>query len=106
MNEQILDALRGISHPGLDRDLVSLGMVKKAAIDGDQVNILIELRPRGALRAPLRRNRGSGPRGPSRQAGVCGLDSRPSRAAELWLKNYPSLERVQHIILVASGKGE
>ena len=110
MNEQILDVLRGISHPGLDRDLVSLGMVKKAAIDGDQVNILIELMTAGSpLRAPLAAAIEEAVLTvlPGKQVFVAWTaDPKPSRfGGGLAAKSYPSLERVQHIILVASGKG-
>jgi len=41
--EQVLDALRGVQDPDLHQDIVSLGFVKKAEVDGGRVSIVIEL---------------------------------------------------------------
>ena len=38
-----LDALRTVMDPELHRDLVSLGMVKDLAVDGDRVRLKVEL---------------------------------------------------------------
>ncbi len=41
--EQILDALRGVEHPEMERDLVSLGMITDVASDGDDVRVTLAL---------------------------------------------------------------
>jgi len=42
-HEQVLDALRGVQDPDLNQDIVSLGFVKKADVDGGRVSVVIEL---------------------------------------------------------------
>jgi len=110
MDTQIEEALRTVIHPGLGEDLVSLGMVTKAEVDGETVNIAIQLMTAGSpLRAPLTEAVTE-----AVQAKIPGArvyiawtaDAKPSRfGGGLSAKHYPSLDRVQHIILVASGKG-
>ena len=110
MDTQIEEALKTVIHPGLGEDLVSLGMVTKAEVDGETVNIAIQLMTAGSpLRAPLTEAVTE-----AVQAKIPGArvyiawtaDAKPSRfGGGLSAKNYPSLDRVQHIILVASGKG-
>ncbi len=40
---QLLEALRGVQHPEMDRDLVSLGMIKSVSVDGDDVLVTLAL---------------------------------------------------------------
>ena len=42
-NEQVTDTLRTVNDPELHKDLVSLNMVKKVDVSGEDVTILIEL---------------------------------------------------------------
>ena len=42
-NDQVMQALSGVKDPELDRDLVSLGMVKKVEIDGTKLWLEVEL---------------------------------------------------------------
>jgi ATP-binding protein involved in chromosome partitioning len=41
--EQVLDALRGIQDPDLNRDIVTLGFIKDLSLDGSEVSFTIEL---------------------------------------------------------------
>lgn len=42
-SDQVISALRTVQDPELFKDIVSLGMVKDVAIDGDTVNVRVEL---------------------------------------------------------------
>ena len=42
-SDQVMSALRTVQDPELFKDIVSLGMVKDVAIDGDTVNVRVEL---------------------------------------------------------------
>ena len=48
----VVDALRAVRDPSLDRDIVSLKFVKDLAIDGGRVSFTIETATAGPLRAP------------------------------------------------------
>jgi Mrp family chromosome partitioning ATPase len=40
---QLLEALRGVQHPEMGRDLVSLGMIRNVSVDGDEVLVTLAL---------------------------------------------------------------
>lgn len=110
MNEQLIEILSQVQHPGLGRDLVSLDMVKKAELDGATANIAIALMTAGSpLRAGLAAEIEGAVEGalPGTKAYVAWTpEPKPSRfGGGLSAKDFPSLEEVQHIVLVASGKG-
>jgi len=110
VNTQLKEALSTVIHPGLGEDLISLGMVQRAEVDGDIVNIAVELFTAGSpLRAPLTKAIEAAAHTvlPNAKVYVAWTaDPKPSRfGGGISAKDYPSLERVQHIILVASGKG-
>jgi len=42
-NNHLMDALRTVQDPDLHQDLVTLGMVKKAEVEGDRVDLVVEL---------------------------------------------------------------
>jgi len=110
VNTQLREALSTVIHPGLGKDLVSLGMVNQANEEDGVVNIAIELLTAGSpLRAPLTEaiEAAVHTKLPGTRVYVAWTaDPKPSRfGGGLSAKAYPSLEKVQHIILVASGKG-
>jgi len=41
--QQLIEALRGVQHPEMNRDLVSLGMIKSVDLDGDDVLVTLAL---------------------------------------------------------------
>ena len=40
---QVLEVLKNVEDPDLHRDIVSLGFIKKVAIDGGEVSVVVEL---------------------------------------------------------------
>jgi ATP-binding protein involved in chromosome partitioning len=110
MNTELKAALSSVIHPGLGQDLISLGMVTQATLEGKTANIAVQLMTAGSpLRAPLTEaiEAAVEARVPGTKVYIAWTsDAKPSRfGGGLSAKNYPSLDRVQHIILVASGKG-
>lgn len=104
-------ALGNVDDPELHKDLVTLGMAKKAVLDGDVARITIELTtPACPLKDTIRKDI---------EAAV--LAERPGTSVEIeWTAQvsrgrhggvagsqepFPSLEQVRNVILVASGKG-
>ena len=103
--KQILDALRGVQDPELDKDLVSLNMIKNLRIEGDKVSFTLEF-----------------------TSGACPMKKEIEDAAKKAVGNVPGVEEVwveptskapakdpfkgrkpipgvKHTIAVASGKG-
>ena len=110
MNERLLDVLSGVQHPGLDQDLVSLGKISKAELEGNVANIAIALMTAGSpLRGELTQaiEAAFQEQLPELRVYVAYVpQNKPSRfGGGLSGKAFPSLDEVQHIILVASGKG-
>ena len=76
-----LDALRKVMDPELRRDLVSLGMVKDLAVDGDTVRLKVELTtPACPLKDTIATRREGGARGRRVRAGRAVLGRAGARA--------------------------
>ncbi|MEZ4630839.1 MAG: P-loop NTPase [Deinococcales bacterium] len=101
LNEaKVIEVLKTVNDPELHQDIVSLGMLKSVKLEGKHVNVHIELttpacplkgKIEGDVRAALH------PLGPS---GVTVEFSAQVRGSE-----KQSLPGVQHVIVVAAGKG-
>jgi len=113
-NEQALDALRGVMHPEMKRNLVELGMIKDVAVEGNDVTVTMALPFKEIpIKDDLVRN--------VRQV-LIGLDpsldvevkltemSQEDRAAFMTAaeggpKAAQSMNKVDNVIAVLSGKG-
>ncbi|ADV67286.1 Mrp/NBP35 family ATP-binding protein [Deinococcus maricopensis] len=98
--DDVLAALRTVNDPELHRDLVSLGMVKGVRVDGDRVDVHVELTTpacplRGTIEADVRRA--------VEAAGA--RDVRVEFSARVAPPAQPALPGVKHVLLVGSGKG-
>jgi len=117
--DTVLDALRGVTYPGFSRDIVSLGLVRDVAVDGDVVAVVLDLgagdravatRIEADARTALSAVPGIGRADVRVEARAKGAPSlpmvgkRPSAAAAGGLE--PGLiPLVRHTVAVASGKG-
>ena len=116
--QQVMDALRAIRYPGFTKDIVSLGAVRSVSVDGDAVEIDIDLGAGNpAVAAPIEREA----RAVERVAGVrtvkVGVRGRPEGSPALKMAGHsPSVAAagalgsdlipgVRHTLAVASGKG-
>lgn len=111
----VLDALRAVTAPGQEQDIVTLGWVKALAINGGQVRFALALPPEHERQAIGMRARaqqvlegldwvesvvvGSTEPEPAPAA----PDHRPQESAQVEPEN--SLPNVAHVIAVGSGKG-
>jgi ATP-binding protein involved in chromosome partitioning len=99
-----LDALRKVMDPELRRDLVSLGMVKDLAVEGDSVRLKVELTTPAC---PLRETIGNDVRAALLAAGFKKVDI----AWGAQVRGAPGVAQsqltpgVKNIILVGAGKG-
>ncbi len=105
-NEQVLDALRAVRDPELQRDVVSLGMIQDLKVDGDGVvSFTFNLTtPACPLRAELEANVNSALRalpGVTEVRVKVGANIPATRFAD----QSEVLKGVKNIIAVASGKG-
>ncbi len=112
--EQLLDALRGVVHPELGRDLVSLGMIRDARVESNAIHIALAL---PAKKIPIQEDLVRGVQQAAAGVGT-GLEIRVetvemsqeeraaflSRADEALAQSRPQ-NRVDHVIAVLSGKG-
>jgi ATP-binding protein involved in chromosome partitioning len=99
----VRSALSQVMDPELGRDLVSLGMVTKIAIDGDQVTVAIELTTPAC---PLKSQIGRDVEAAVRAAGAAAV--KVEFGAKVAARRDPERARlpgVKHVIAVASGKG-
>lgn len=99
-----LDALRTVMDPELHRDLVSLGMVKDLAVDGDRVRLKVELTTPAC---PLKDTIGRNVEAALRAAGF----KRVEIAWGAQVRSAPGASQgeltpgVKNIVLVGAGKG-
>jgi len=104
-NEQVLDALRGVKDPELQRDVVSLGMIEELKVEGGTISFTLNLTtPACPLRAELE----SSVRAALRALpGVQEVKMKTS--AHIPATRLPDqadvMKGVKNIIAVASGKG-
>ena len=111
--DRVIDALRGVSYPGLTRDLVSFGMVEHVEVLDGQVTVRLGVHTRDAAAlAELERSVESAvlPLGADAVA-VQIVPPRPTTALPLrpgtpdpWAEQV-TLSRVRHIVAVGAGKG-
>ena len=104
--EQVLDHLKSINYPGFSRDIVSFGMVKDVAINGDQVIVHLNISSQneekkqevvGAVKKQLS--------GHFNTVNI-ELSAETNQQATAPVGDSPSvLGNVKHIIAIASGKG-
>jgi len=105
----VRDALSTVSYPGFSRDIVSFGLVKGVAIDGDNVTVKIEIATRDAA-VPQQIHSEA-------QAALAKLDGLGQIKIDIDIKDPPdagaaggavgksSIPGVKKVIAVASGKG-
>ena len=106
--QDIQDALSQVMDPELNKDLVSLGMVKQIAVDGASVSVTVELTtPACPLRSEIQQ---------SCEAAIKAVDGVEQVTVEMGARTRamqpaaPSEEEdllpgVKNVIIVASGKG-
>jgi ATP-binding protein involved in chromosome partitioning len=106
IQEQIIEALRGVQDPELHRDIVTLGMVKELAIDDGRVSFTVELTtPACPLRESIERDCNqalAGIPGVRDIAITFGAQVRGSKSGAGQTDLLPS---VKNVVLVAAGKG-
>jgi len=112
--EQIVDALRGVQHPEMERDLVSLGMIRDVATEGDDVRVTLAL---PFKKIPIADDLVRGIRGtlselnPDLDVDVESVEmSQRQRAAfmteaEGGPKPAEAANEIDHVVAVLSGKG-
>ncbi len=103
-------ALANVDDPELHKDLVTLGMAKRAVLQGDVAQITIELTtPACPLKDTIRKDIEAAVNaerpGTSVQIEWTAQVSRGRHGGTGQQEGFPSLERVRNVILVASGKG-
>jgi ATP-binding protein involved in chromosome partitioning len=102
----VLDALKAVRDPDLNRDIVSLGFIKGLAIDGGRVSFTIELTtPACPVKDQMRDQARAAVMG---VAGVTGVDVQMSaRVREAVGADGPrqSVPGVKNVIAVGAGKG-
>jgi ATP-binding protein involved in chromosome partitioning len=102
----VLDALRVVQDPDLHKDIVSLGFVKRVAIDGGAVAVTIELTtPACPVKDQLRDQAAAAIRA---LAGVSGVDVQMTasvRSAALPEGGRAPIAGIRNIVAVGAGKG-
>ncbi|MBI4436255.1 MAG: iron-sulfur cluster carrier protein ApbC [Candidatus Omnitrophica bacterium] len=103
--EEVLERLRRVNDPELNRDLVSLGMIKNLAIDGGKISFLVELTTpacplKSAIESEIKKELSTLP----------GFEAVTLTFGANVRRGSPELEKsfvpgVKNVIAVASGKG-
>lgn len=97
----VTNALRTVNDPELHRDLVTLGMIEKVAIDGSRVSVRVQLTtPACPLKGQIERDVMAAV---GRVGGVSAVDV--SFSAQVRPPAENPLPGVKHVIVVGSGKG-
>jgi len=103
--EQIREALKRVKYPGFSRDIVSFGLVKGVQVEGDAVNVRIEIATKDA-KVPQQVFQDV-------HAVLDGMEGVGSVKVDIEVKDAPeaagtgksSIPGVKRIIAIASGKG-
>jgi len=109
-DERLMAALATVQDPELHKDLVTLGMVKKAILDGSTAHVGIELTtPACPLKETIRQDVSS-----AIASAIPGTTTEIEWSAQVrkgrfggggHTQNLPGMEEVANVVLVASGKG-
>ncbi len=112
LESRVWDALRTIRYPGMSRDIVSFGFVKRVGVEGGAVTVELQMSTHNPEAAEKVRDEVEG--------AVVGLEGvervearldvtrpqRPESAAQRAVAQAPQLiPHVRHVVAVASGKG-
>ncbi|MBI4209174.1 MAG: Mrp/NBP35 family ATP-binding protein [Deltaproteobacteria bacterium] len=109
--EQILEALKTVKYPGIDRDIISFGFVKDVLIQGDSVKILLQISTKDPanvrkiedeVRATVQKL--SGVKSVELDSSLSKAERSPEKGPDPWAGRAP-IPGVKNIIAVASGKG-
>jgi ATP-binding protein involved in chromosome partitioning len=104
--QEVLDALKTVVDPVLDRDIVSLGFVKDAAVEGGQVSFAVELAsPSRATAAVVAEKSAAAVRALGGVTGVSVSTRVLIRSATAPEKGGPPLAGAKNVIAVGAGKG-
>ncbi|MCA9290775.1 MAG: Mrp/NBP35 family ATP-binding protein [Phycisphaerales bacterium] len=110
--EHVRDALRTVQDPDLHKDLVTLNMVKAVSVDGDTVDVTIELTtPACPMKDKIQADIEAAIRGKAGAAGASTPDIRVTFTADVRRPNEKAREQqsplpdVKHVIAVGAGKG-
>lgn len=106
--DQVIDALRTVNDPELNRDLVSLNMVRDVAVTGYKVRLNIELTtPACPLKETIEKDITAAltQLGGELEALEWSSRVRPGVSQQVPAGQEPVLEGVKNVILVGSGKG-
>lgn len=109
--DAILEKLKAIKYPGFSRDIVSFGLVKGVAVDGDRVGLRLAVTTADA--AVPKQLRQEVTAALTSLEGVAAVDvvvdvTEPAQAAMQAGSTMPTqnkIEGIRHVIAVASGKG-
>ncbi len=111
-NEQVTDTLRTVNDPELHKDLVSLNMVKKVDVSGEDVTVLIELTtPACPLKDQINREVEEAIRAKAAELGTTIGQIEISFSADVRTPQEKvagdgnPLPNVKHILAVGAGKG-
>ncbi|MEO8071451.1 MAG: P-loop NTPase, partial [Acidobacteriota bacterium] len=102
----VLDALRTIKDPDLNKDIVTLGFVKKVQIEGGRVSLIIELTTPACPVKDLMREQAR--TAVAALPGVSQVDIEMTAAVRAVIRpdnNRAPVEGVKNIIAVGAGKG-
>lgn len=109
--EQVLEALKTIPYPGLNRDIVSFNFIKEIQIEGETVKIALQVSSRelSTLRKIEEDVRAVVGRLPGVErveidSSASKAQNDPTRGPDPWARRAP-IPGVKHIVAVASGKG-
>ncbi|MBF8251182.1 MAG: protein of unknown function DUF59 [Deltaproteobacteria bacterium] len=103
--EKVLDALRSVMDPDLNRDVVSLGFIKELKIDGGWVSFKLELTtPACPLKAQLKAASEEAVKGISGVSGV-DVDVTSKVTTHRVEEKGDILPGVKNIVAISSGKG-
>ncbi len=98
----VLDALSQVIDPDLKRDLVTLGMIRSAKVEGETVRVVIELTtPTYPMKDQILADSVAAIEAAGAKAGCVHIEFSTSSAAT----DRPVLPGVKHVIAVGAGKG-